>query len=295
MVMKKKGAAKKKKTRAPATPKVPKRISVPAQEFKFGYGAKIFPEDRPIVGADIDRLKGEAGYDLNTIEASLGISRRDYYYELRDDIGDKQLPDISMAILIRMYEEFPRELLPFQPLSWAEYLTIIGVHPGEFAQLVGRAFNAGRSWQEGGKPIRSVQLIIEAFWRAGVTNTRHPVYRKFLQIAESELKLRSNIWMSATQKEDVFVRSQVIAKLGTEGGLIALYKFNEQGTIMGALEKEMSESDNTNLTKEEALEEIISKVLSRHGIKKAPEVKRKRRATKVIIDAEDSLMKAVDD
>jgi hypothetical protein len=308
MVTKKKGAAKKKlkarapkapsdQQRAPDLPVVPERLFVPAQEFKFGYGKRLFTKDRPIIGSDIESLKVETGYDINSIEASVGISRRGYYYELRDEFKDKQLPDISMAILIRLYEEFPRELLPFQPISWVEYLTILGVHPGEFAQLVGRAFTAGISWQEGKQPIRSVQLIIEAFWRAGVTNTSHPVYQKFLELAESELKLRSKIWLATNKEEDKYVRSQAIARLGEEQGLVALYKFNEQGTIIEALEKELAKAKRKGkaLTKGQALEVIVTKVLDRHGIKKAPDTARKRRATRVVSEAEDSLIQAVDD
>lgn len=174
----------------PVPPEAPLRIRMPAQVFPFGGDKKIFPADRPIAGSDIERLKDEAGYDLNTIEASVGISRRDSYYHLRDEVGDKQLPDVSMAILMRLYETFPEVLLPFQPVNWAGYLAMLGVHPGEFAQLVGRAFSAGQSWQQGGKPFRSVQLIIEAFWRAGVTSTDHPVYQEFLKFAQTEASLR---------------------------------------------------------------------------------------------------------
>lgn len=172
-------------------------IAVPMQEFKFGGGTSLFASERPIAGADIDRMKNETGYDLNTLEASLGISRRTFYYELIKQGAGEPLPDISMAILMRLYEQFPRQLLPFQPISWGAYLTKIGVQPGEFAQLVGRAYNAGRTWEQDGKPSRTVQLILEAFVRAGVTSTQHPVYQAFLQIAKREAILRGKpleIW-----------------------------------------------------------------------------------------------------
>jgi hypothetical protein len=202
MVTKKKTAAKHKKPAADKTPtrvsttvssEFPAsevRISVTAQDFTFGDGMRLFAEDRPVTGADIATLKNATHYDLNTIESTLGISRREYFYELTDERADQPLPDIAMAILMRLYELDPKRLLPFQKLSWAAYLQIIGVHPSEFAQLVGRAYNAGRSWQEGGKPTRSIQLIIEAFWRAGVTDKSHPVFQEFLRIAKKEADLR---------------------------------------------------------------------------------------------------------
>lgn len=166
------------------------RICAPMQAFRFGSGANLFPTDRPILGGDVDRMKNETGYDLNSLEASLGISRRPLYYTLIKDGAHEPLPDVAMSILMRLYERFPRELLPFQPLRWADYLTMIGVQPGEFAQLVGRDYNAGRTWEQNRNPTRTVQLILEAFARAGVNSTSHPVYQEFLQIARREAELR---------------------------------------------------------------------------------------------------------
>ena len=170
--------------------------AVPMQAFRFGGGAGLFPQERPIIGSDIERMKVEAGYDLNTIEATLGISRRTTYYEITDDKGSEPVPEIAMAILMRLSERFPREVLPFQPPDWVGYLDLLGVHPGEFAQLVGREYRAGRTWrrglkpQRGLKPHRSVQLILEAFARAGVMSTDHPVYQAFVEIAYKEAQLR---------------------------------------------------------------------------------------------------------
>lgn len=167
-----------------------RRISIPKQDFKFGSDVNLFPEDRPIIGSDILKFKTNTAFDLNKVEASLGISRRDAYYDLKDKRPDEPLPEISMSILLRLYARYP-ELLPFQPVSWAEFLTAIGVHPSEFAQLVGRTFSAGRSWLKGeGEPIKPVQLIIEALARAGVTNTNDEVYQEFLKIAHKEADLR---------------------------------------------------------------------------------------------------------
>jgi hypothetical protein len=287
-----KKATKKKNTIAAKAAVAP----APGQEFGFGYGKRIFPEDEPIVGANIERLKDEAVYDLNTIEASLGISRRDYYYELRDNLGDRQLPDIAMAILVRLYEAYPKETLPFQPMRWADYLTSIGVHPGEFAQLVGRAFLAGRSWQEGGKPIRSVQLIIEALWRAGVNSTSHPIYQEFLRIAEKEFQMRTRIWLSPSAEEDKWIQSKVFSRFGPEKGAAILYKYNEQGTIVGVLESKIKE--NPEWSKRKALEWILAKVLGSEdklGIQKAPTKTRQRRQTKTLALAEDSMLQPVED
>jgi hypothetical protein len=92
---------------------------------------------------------------------------------------------------MRLYSQYPN-LLPFQPIKYAEYLsTVIGVHPGEFAQLVGRSFSAGRSWQQGqGEPTKSIQLIIEALSRAGVASPDDEVYQTFLKLAKQEAELR---------------------------------------------------------------------------------------------------------
>jgi len=175
---------------ASASAETVNQAAIPTREFKFGGSVSLFAPDRPITGSDIERLKNEAGYDLNLIEASLGIASRLGYYKLSNKEASKPLPDISMAILMRLYEKFPNELLPFRPVHWAEYLNMIGVHPIEFAQLVGRDFAAGRLWQNGRRPIRSVQLIIEAFARAGVTHTGHRIYQAFVKAAKEEAALR---------------------------------------------------------------------------------------------------------
>jgi len=165
---------------------------VPRPQLKFGGEGTLFPTDRPILGSDVQRLKEEAGFDLNAIEASLGVSRREQYYNLLKR-GNKPLPDFGMAILMRLYELYPNELLPFQPVEWMPYLQQIGAEPTEFAQLVGRHENAGRVWQRHvAKPHRSVQLLIEAFVRGGVTHIDHPVYRDFRRIALEEASRRGN-------------------------------------------------------------------------------------------------------
>jgi len=269
------------------------RIDVPAQEFHFGGGKTIFPEDRPICGSDILLMKREANFDLNMIESTLGISRRDVYYELVDKASDKLLPEVSMAILMRLYEAFPKQLLPFQPLDWAAYLTVIGVHPGEFAQLVGRAFTSGRDWQEGSKPIRSVQLIIEAFARAGVTDTGHPVYQKFLEIAQRETDLRSRVWLEPkSADEDNYVRTEVFRALGEKNGAIALSKLHHAGTVVPAVEALLEKG---KYDKKAALDEIVARVLKRDTLdSQLPPVPRRRKRA-VVNKAGGSLMQPVDD
>lgn len=141
------------------------------------------PQDRPIVGADLEEFRQRFGLDLNQIESIFGIASRGAWYRITRKQADQPLKDKTLAILLRFYAQHP-DLIPVPDLDVREVWQKLGLEAGDFAQLIGRQTISGRDWAKGTKPLPVVLEISKILNKAG--SMSHPHTQDIKRLSELE-------------------------------------------------------------------------------------------------------------
>jgi hypothetical protein len=177
--------------RKKADPATPARLPPPTEFLPSGETDEIFALDKPITGADLQRYRELTGAKVAAVSPILGVPRQGAWYELTDPErrGEDPVPDVAMAVLVRLYTLFP-QTRPSPDMEFMPFLKRLGVDAGELAQLLGRDIYTGRIWERGKPPQTTVRLVVEALARAGVTTRNHPIFKALEALSAYEHQAR---------------------------------------------------------------------------------------------------------
>ena len=146
------------------------------------------PDDRPIMGRDLEEFRIRHGLDLNGMEMVFGIASRGAWYRLTRKQADEPIKDKTVAILLRFYSAHP-EQIPIREIDIKQVWEKLGLSATDYAQLIGRKGISGRDWErQGTRPLPVVREISKLLDRAGSMD--HPIARAIQRFSNLEGKAR---------------------------------------------------------------------------------------------------------
>ena len=123
------------------------------------------PESTPVCGRHLQEFRARHDYTVSYLVGIFGITSAQAYYKLVK-AGDRPLPDIAMAVIVRWYSRHP-QALPWRAPAAAEIADKLSISPEALAVTMGRNPLSGVEWVTGAaKPLSTVRNLLHEINRA---------------------------------------------------------------------------------------------------------------------------------
>ena len=160
----------------------------------------MIPRNRPVIGRDLQVFQRENGLTIDDARYLFGLTMNKWC-EIANKCGDEPISNTAVALLVRLYDEFPH-LIPEQPrLSPVDLYELLQGLDKEYTSkklelILGRDGSNGTRWlKQGGAAGPMVERLAWHLWH-DILRKRSAGLRKWEGIVAREAKARGvkNLW-----------------------------------------------------------------------------------------------------
>jgi len=161
----------------------------------------VIPDDRPVIGMDLDMMRSTTGFKVDEICWIMGINARQWIQYTKHAPMDP-IPNPTVALLLRLYARKPH-LIPTPPsIDPKRLLEESGLSRGDLSLMLGKHSTIASKWCKQGVHLSGNVRRLATHMLEAIKEEGEAWQEDWREMVETEAKLREidDIWEAKSWK-----------------------------------------------------------------------------------------------